>query len=270
MCGKKWARLLGGGLVVGCALTGRLDAQIDYRNLDDDRPVRTEDAYPVERYAFEFILPYHFESETDGARLHVSVPELTYGLLPNTQVGVKAPIVHAREAGVGKTGLSGIRLFALYNLNTEAALLPGLSLRGDLSLPAGSMGGDATRFTVKAIATRSWGSIRAHVNGAWSFGSDGAPAIAEGADRWSASFALDRAFIRRSLLLIGEVAASEEVAGAPTEVNAALGVRWQWTPSLVLDAGVQRRLRSDVGPNIGLTGGLSHAFAFSGLMPGAD
>ena len=263
-------RLFGSSLLAVCSFTGRLDAQIDYRNLDDDRPVRTEDAYPVERYAFEFILPYHFESEADGGELHISVPELTYGLLPNTQIGVKVPLVHAREAGVGETGLSGVRLFALYNLNTEGALLPALSVRGDLSLPVGSMGGDATRLTLKAIATRSWGSVRAHVNGAWSVGSDGDLAVAEGGDPWSASFALDRAFIRRSLLLIGEVAASEATAGAPTEVNAALGVRWQWTPSLVLDAGIQRRLRSGVGPDIGLTAGLSHAFAFSGLMPGAN
>ena len=38
-------------------------AQIDYRNLDDERPVVTEDAYPVERYAFEFLAPYLFEAE---------------------------------------------------------------------------------------------------------------------------------------------------------------------------------------------------------------
>ena len=32
-------------------------AQIDYRNLDDDRPVVSEDAYPVERYGFELLAP---------------------------------------------------------------------------------------------------------------------------------------------------------------------------------------------------------------------
>jgi hypothetical protein len=34
----------------------RLAAQMDYRNLDDDRPTRVEDAYPAERYAFELIV----------------------------------------------------------------------------------------------------------------------------------------------------------------------------------------------------------------------
>ena len=67
-------------------------AQIDYRNLDDDRPVVTEDAYPIERYAFELIAPYTYESEADGARLHALVPEVAYGILSNAQLGVKAPL----------------------------------------------------------------------------------------------------------------------------------------------------------------------------------
>ena len=44
-------------------------------------------------------------------------------------------------------------------------------------------------------------------------------------------------------------------------MNAAFGGRWQWTPTLVLDAGVSRRLRSAIGPDFALTIGLSHAFA---------
>ena len=50
-------------------------------------------------------------------------------------------------------------------------------------------------------------------------------------------------------------------------MNAGAGFRWQWTPTFVLDAGVQRRLRDDIGPDIGVTIGLSHAFALRGLMP---
>jgi hypothetical protein len=45
-------------LLARLAAPGPLPAQLDYRNLDDDRPTVTEDAYPVERYAFEFLLPY--------------------------------------------------------------------------------------------------------------------------------------------------------------------------------------------------------------------
>ena len=243
-------------------------AQIDYRNLDDHRPVSTEDAYPVERHAFELIFPYHFEAESEGANLHAVVPEIAYGVFANAQIGFKAPVATVSGAGGRETGLSGLSLFALYNLNTDGPWMPALSLRGDLSLPLGSLAGDGSRFTLKAIATRSWGMTRAHVNGSWTFGSGEPLAAFEAADRWSASIAIDRAVIRRSLLLIGEVAVAEAVRGAPTAVNAALGFRWQWTPTVVLDGGVERRLRESVGPDIGLTVGFSYAFALRSLMPG--
>jgi hypothetical protein len=40
------------------------------------------------------------------------------------------------------------------------------------------------------------------------------------------------------------------------------------SPTLVLDAGIARRLRSRAGPDYDLTIGLSHAFGLPWLMPG--
>jgi hypothetical protein len=242
-------------------------AQIDYRNLDDDRPVVTEDAYPVERYAFELLAPYRFEAESDGAELHTTVPEAAYGLARNAQVGLKLPLAAVDDGTGTDWGLAGVRLFGLYNFNTESRWLPALSLRADASFPVGSLAGDGTRFALKAIATRSWGRMRAHLNLSGGVGSENALSVAEPLSRWSASLAVDRTFFRSSLLLIGEVATSQTIESAPTSVNASLGGRWQWMPTLVLDAGITRRLRSDVGPDIAFTIGLSHAFAIRGLMP---
>jgi hypothetical protein len=242
-------------------------AQIDYRNLDDDRPVVSEDAYPVERYAFELLAPYRFEAESDGAELHTTVPEAAYGLARNAQVGLKLPLAAVDDGAGTDWGLAGLRLFGLYNFNTESRWLPALSLRADASFPVGSLAGNGTRFALKAIATRSWGRMRAHLNLSGGFGSENALSVAEPLSRWSASLAVDRTFFRSSLLLIGEVATSQTIESAPTSVNTSLGGRWQWTPTLVLDAGVTRRLRSDVGPDIAFTIGLSHAFAIRGLMP---
>jgi hypothetical protein len=249
-------------------LVSPLVAQIDYRNLDDDRPVVTEDAYPVDRYAFEFLAPYRFEAEA-GAHLHIATPELAYGLVRNAHIGVKVPVA-AVDEGTGTDtdwGLAGLRIFGLYNFNTEGRSLPALSLRADAAFPVGSLAGEGTRFAIKAIATRSWGSFRGHLNASWGFGSEDELATAEPINRWTASLAVDRTLFRSSLLLVGEVAASQAIQDAPTELNASLGARWQWTPTLVLDAGLTRRLRSDVGPDIGLTIGLSHSFALRGLMP---
>jgi hypothetical protein len=248
------------------SLPGFASAQIDYRNLDDDRPTVTEDAYPVERYAFELLAPYRFEAEAN-ANHHVMVPEVAYGLARNTQLGLKLPFAVVDEGTDTDWGLAGLRVFGLYNFNTESRWLPALSLRADAGFPMGSLAGEGSRIALKAIATRSWGRMRAHLNVARGFGSEDSLSVAEPLNRWSASLAVDRTFFRSSFLLIGEVAASESVQDAPTAVNASFGARWQWTPTLVLDAGLARRLRSDIGPDIAFTIGLSHAFALRALVP---
>jgi hypothetical protein len=241
-------------------------AQIDYRNLDDDRPVLTEDAYPVERYAFEFLLPYAFEDERGGGQVHALVPEIEYGIIRNAQLGVKLPLARVREAGEVETGFAGLRGFGLYNFNAESRTLPALAARADLLVPLGALGGEATRVTLKAIATRSWGLTRFHANAAWTLGGEVGLAAVEPGHRWSYSVAADRTLYRQSLLLVGEVAAHRAVKGAPVELNLGAGARYQWTPTTVLDLGLQRRLRT-AGPDLAVTVGLSHAFALSGLLP---
>ena len=119
--------------------------QIDYRNLDDDRPTLTEDAYPIERYAFELIIPYLFENEPGPGAVHAFTPEIAAGLFRNFELGCKAPVAMVRGSSTTDVGLSGLRLFALYNVNTESPLLPAVSLRLDASLPVGPLAGSGTR-----------------------------------------------------------------------------------------------------------------------------
>jgi len=241
-------------------------AQIDYRNLDDDRPTFVEDAYPIERFAFELLAPWRYERGRGGAGTHLFVPELAHGVLPNLQVGLKLPIA-AIENGMETTwGLAGVRAFALYNFANESRSLPALSLRADAALPVGGLGGEATRVGLEAIATRSFGAQRLHVNAAVSAGGAGDPSAGEPLARWSLGAAIDRTFIRQSLLVVVEAYAVRHHADEPTEVLASLGGRIQVTPTLVVDAGVGRRL-SRHGPNLSLTLGVSHAFAVPWLMP---
>jgi hypothetical protein len=262
-----WVRraALAGTVLLGLG-AAPVRAQIDYRNLDDERPLFSEDAYPIERYAFELLIPYRYEAEAGGERVHASVLELGYGAAANTQLGVHVPFAVVDEPDGVEAGLAGIQPFVLYNFNTEGPWLPALALRGDLSLPVGSLGGEGTRFTIRAIATRSWGLTRLHLNALRSFGPEDGLSVAEPARRWTYSVALDRTILRHSILLGAEVVASRAVRGEAVEVNAGAGGRWQWTPTFVLDLGISRRLR-ETGPDLGLTIGLSHAFALPGLMP---
>jgi hypothetical protein len=250
------------------AIPASLAAQIDYRNLDRGRPVETEDAYPVERHAFELLLPFRSAQEWGGQRLHLLPLEIEYGVAENAQVGLAFPVGASDGTGTGtKWGLAGLSAFILYNFNTEGPVLPAISIGADVGVPVGALAGEGTRVSLKAIATRSWGQTRLHLNAVRSFGSEEAPGV-EFAPRWSYSLGMDRTLFRQSMLLIGEVLTQREVRGAPVEVNAAIGARYQLTPTLVLDAGVGRRLRSRAGPDYDLTIGLSHAFGLSWLLPG--
>ena len=245
-------------------------SQTDYRNLDDGRPVLTEDAFVVDLHAFEFLAPLAFDADVSGTKRYLTQPELEYGVLPNTQLGLKLPVGVVDSGGTSTFGLGGIQLSGLYNINNEGLALPAVSARLDLLLPAGAVAYEGTLATFKLIATRTFGLVRLHLNGAWTFGrsSSDFPSL-EPPPRWFAGAAVDYTFFRNSLLLVGDLTASQEYEGAPTGVTVGGGVRWQWTPTLVLDAGVARRLTGNAGPDLELTAGLSHAFAIRGLMPAA-
>ena len=247
-----------------------LAAQTDYRNLDRERPVTTEDAYPVERHAFELLIQFRTEQEQGGERLHLVPLEIEYGLFDNAHVGLGLPIgaVEGNDSDT-ESGLAGLRVLGLYNFNTEGPVLPALSIGSELTFPVGALAGEAVRVSLSALATRSWGLTRAHLNASWGFGSEDQPGVDFG-PRWSYSLAVDRTLFRQSLLLIGEILTQRALSDSEVEVNAALGMRYQLSPTFVVDAGIARRLRSAAGPDYDLTIGFSHAFGLSWLMPGGS
>ncbi len=261
-----------GAVGVSAVVAAPAQAQIDYRNIDDDRPTLVEDAYPVEFRAFEVLAPYRFEAEAGPGHAHVFEPEIEYGLFRNFHAGIKFPIAGVREPASGaptntEWGLAGIRALGLYNFFSEGRWLPALSLRTDVTLPVGSLAGDATRFSVKGIATRTWGFNRIHVNVARTFGSETLLGAAESLPRWLYGLAYDRTLFRQSILAIAEVYGRQAVDGSRTEYNASLGARYQLNPTTVVDLGVSRRLRDGIGPDLAVTAGFSHVFAIPGLIP---
>ncbi len=246
-------------------LPGAAAAQIDYRNLDGHRPSVVEDAYPVERYAFEVGAPIRSEWFRGGRRLTVLEPELAYGGR-NLQIEAHLALAQTSAGAVDQRGLAGLQVAALFNFTTETLALPALSLRAESSLPFGGLAGDDTRLGLTALATRSFGAQRIHLNLGGSMGGSDAPGEADGLARWHAGVAVDHTVIRRSLLLVAELRAAEHATGGPVEAVFGAGGRIQLAPALVLDAGVSRRV-SRHGPQFGLSLGLSHAFAVAAFMP---
>lgn len=244
--------------------------QIDYRNLEDDRPTLLEDAYPIERHAFEFLVPWRYGRDRYGGSVSAFVPELEYGLLPNLQIGLKLPIAGVvDEAGLDEGrdwGISGLRLFTLYNFNTESRVLPAFAIRADATFPVGSLAGEGTRLTLKGLVTRGWGRNRVHLNGAYTFGEDQPLAPVEAAHQWWYGLAADRTLFRQSTLIVAEVYALRSLSTEPVQVNASIGLRHQLTPYTVVDLGVARGLREGTGPDYEVTIGISRAFAVARLI----
>jgi hypothetical protein len=256
------------GLLAATAWAVPLAAQVDYRNLDDDRPLRVEDAYPVERFAFELILPSFAAFERGGAGHYGVVPELSFGILPGAALGVKLPVAGTWGDPSDRLGLAGARAFLFVNLTRETASLPGLGVRLDATAPlGGELAGEGGAASIKAVATRSFGRQRVHLNAAWGFITPDIPGAVEPVPRWWAGAAVDRTLFRNSTLLLAGFSAIAGEDDVETRWEGSLGLRRQVTPTLVLDAGVAGRL-AGAGERFALTLGFTHAFAIAGLMPG--
>lgn len=242
-------------LVAALPLTAA-NAQHDYRNLDHGRPVVTEDAYPVEQRALEVMLPASY-GRTAGAGDWMVEPELMWGAAPNGMLGLGAPIA----LGDGG-GLVGLRPFAFYNFNTEMPALPALALRFDATLPIGALGGEGVLGGITAIATRSFGRIRMHLNAGATLGAAADAPLDDAPARWNVSLGVDHTLWRQSAVLVADVQFAESLGGGSAWLGGA-GVRMQFSPSVVFDAGVARRLSAQ-GPDLFLTAGFTRSFALGG------
>lgn len=261
--------------------TTSASAQTDYYNTDAGRPLTIEDATATERYAFELQLaPLRLDRTRGGIYQWAVEPELAYGILPRTQLEIGAPLAYFDAGrGVRKSGLAGIDISVLHNLNVETSI-PALAISGDVLLPVGPLGPDKAVFSAKGIATRTFPWARFHLNAKYSFASgvngDSFPGPGEGRvergeaqpSRWLAGIAADRTFPLRSMLVGAEVFARQARGrGTDPQWNAAIGFRRQLSPIFNIDAGIGKQLSGD-DQSWFATFGFARAFAVRSLLPG--
>lgn len=220
-------------------------AQTDYYNTDAGRPVLTEDALPVEYRALELQLaPVRLERARGGLYTWSIEPELAAGILPRTQLELGAVLNYVDAGAARASGLAGIELSVLHNLNTETAI-PALGIAADVLIPAGNLAPSSAYGSFKGILTKTFHWARIHVNGQYTIGEE--PADGErGVDdvsRWLAGFAVDHTFPLRSTLLTAEVVTRQPIHDdEDVEWIVGAGMRYQFTPRWALDGGVGRRL----------------------------
>jgi hypothetical protein len=278
----------GAALVVLAGVSAtRAAAQTDYYNTDRGRPVQIEDAYATERHAFELKLaPARVEwASGDGSASWDIEPEIAYGLLPRTHVEIGVPIAFTSTApGTRRSGVAGLELSLMHNLNAETRIVPALGFRADVLAPVGPLAPERTYATFTGMMTRTFRPMRVHLNGQITAGAapklvaspsslpalpDERMANAESLSRWLAGVAIDKTFPLSSVLLTAELLARGPLVETDDDVDlvAGAGLRMQASPTLALDLGFGRRLDSSRGPWY-VTFGTAWSFGLRSLMPG--
>ena len=260
---------------VSFAFSTGTEAQATYRNTDIGRPLRLEDAVPLDRYALDLHVSPVALAWSDGARWWAVTPGATYGILPRTQIDVSVPVASSDWGAGRRTGLAGVNLGALRNLMRERSMLPAVAVRGSVLLPLGSAGPASTHPSLAALATRTLRLVRVHGNAQYSFrdsrdatADEARRTAAAGVVRWRTGVAVDRAFPRRSLLLAAETYATQpldESRDAHWTVGAAL--RYQLTAAVTADLGLSVQVSGPERP-WSLNLGLGRVTAIRSLMPG--
>lgn len=224
-------------------------AQTDYYNTDAGRPIAVEDAYPVEKRAFELQLaPIRLERGRGGVYTWGIEPEFAFGILPRTHIEAGLPVAYV-DAGAEarRFGLAGIELSVLHNLNVETRI-PALAVVGDLLLPVGGLGPDDAYASLKGILTKTFQWARVHTNVQYTFGNapDSMSSAVNELSRWLGGVAIDKTFPLRSALITAEVLVRQPIQAVEAlEWTVGTGTRYQWSPRWAVDAGIGKRMSGD-------------------------
>ena len=314
----KRVRLLTGVSVLSAVHVGAGNASAQYRNLDAGKPTRVEDAEPTPRFALDLdAAPFQLERLTGGTMRYRAEPRIAYGLLPMTDVELRAPLVQLAPSSASgassAAGLAGVSLGVMRALTIETTNVPAMAVAAEVSLPVGGLAPERGSYLAKALMTKTTGPVRVHLNAGYGTyavrvasvrsGQSGGcsslrlsvpgdstcetgfpividtpcsvnpsdPATLDGGaarhclppleqaiapaptlppsngNRWFAGVAMDHSFPIRSLLVIADVYAERFVGLYPNaDWTAEAGLRYQWTPLLVLDAGAGRHFAGTI------------------------
>lgn len=228
-------------------------AQTDYYNTGAGRPLRIEDALPVEYRAIELnVAPIRWESAPNATYRWSLDPEMAIGVLPRTQLQIGVPLSFIDRPSTSARGVAGLEVAMMHTFNAETSI-PALAIAADVLLPVGSLGPESAYGSVKGILTRTTRFARVHANAQFTVGPT--PVVPEGdvgdvedieASRWMAGVAVDKTLPLRSVLFAVEGFAEQPLDRlAPVEWNVATGMRLQLAPRWAFDVGVGRRLTGD-------------------------
>jgi hypothetical protein len=212
---------------------------VDHNNLDEGRPLRLEDAYPI---------AYGELSSETGARVslnrqspdRVAFPvELLYGAYWNLHLGLGSTLA-TEPRTIDEAEKSGdLRAFAFYNFNQETLRLPAFGAKLSLDFPTGinSRGVDTE---LKGIMTRSFGQFRTHLNAGYEFIGHAADGARSGRYELGlgAQYPLGYPRFFNTTVLADIFTLQSVHTGESSPIGIELGIRRQAAPLTVLDVGI--------------------------------
>jgi len=225
-------------LVFSVAPVGGVYA-IDHKNLDEGRPVRLEDAYPIAAGEIAVEAGAGLTLQRRGANRGVFPVEMLYGALPNLQIGLGTVLSTDPREIEDRPKSGDLRLSALYNFNQETITLPAFALKLGLDAPTGV---DARGFAVEAkgIVTKSIERLGLHLNAGYEFLTQAREDERDGRYKLAlgASYPIGAPKFTRATL-VGDVFAEQATRqNEPSIVGTEIGVRYQLTPRTVWDVGI--------------------------------
>ena len=256
-------------------------AQTDYFNLDRGRPLHVQDAVAIERYALELqAAPVHWSRGRSGRDVWTVEPELSWGMMPRTQLGLGVAVIHVPGVnGLRQINQTSLHLSALHALNVESLTLPAFALSAGLDVPFGTFATPRTYPSVGIALTRTTSIGRLHANADLGLAESELaapddcgpqdPLAPHDQSRWVVGVAVDRALALRSMLVAAEVLVRRPViANSDVEWRAAGGVRWQLDPRWSLNAGIGRAF--GFAREWSVTFGAARSIGLVRLMPGGQ
>ena len=161
--------MMSGAIALACVVVGLpAFAQSEYRNTDSGRPLRIEDAESIEFRALEFqFAPFRLERPRAGIDRWQFEPRLSYGILPRTELELRAPIVYREPGAYSRGGLAGLGVGMQRNFNDETPSLPSFALSGEYVIPAGGASTNPGNWVIRGAATRTFTPGRLHFNAAY-------------------------------------------------------------------------------------------------------
>lgn len=106
----------------------------DHMNLDENLPLRVEDAYPLSYRDREIQVYFQYIDQQEQRYQMNLTPILEIGFPLNAQLEINVPLIFGKT---DKTGSADIQTGLLYNFNMEGVYFPAIAFKASIDIPTG-------------------------------------------------------------------------------------------------------------------------------------